>query len=58
MSKLIETIWSHHFPQILKASCLSAVALQTKPFYGKMIDACSAPGMKTSLLAALSNNQR
>ncbi|XP_046437723.1 28S rRNA (cytosine-C(5))-methyltransferase-like [Daphnia pulex] len=40
-----------------KASCLSAVALQTKPFYGKMIDACSAPGMKTSLLAALSNNQ-
>ncbi|XP_032780727.1 28S rRNA (cytosine-C(5))-methyltransferase [Daphnia magna] len=40
-----------------KASCLSAVALKSNPFYGKMIDACSAPGMKTSLLAALSNNQ-
>ncbi|KAI9555146.1 hypothetical protein GHT06_017661 [Daphnia sinensis] len=40
-----------------KASCLSAVALKSSPFYGKMIDACSAPGMKTSLLAALSNNQ-
>ena len=42
-----------------KASCLSAVALKpNKEFAGKIIDACSAPGMKTSLLAALSNNQK
>lgn len=49
---------NYHFTRIPKASCLSAVALKSNPFYGKMIDACSAPGMKTSLLAALSNNQR
>jgi len=39
-----------------KASCMSAVAL-TNTFDGSVLDACSAPGMKTSLLAALSNDQ-
>jgi len=35
---------------------MSAVAL-TNTFDGSVLDACSAPGMKTSLLAALSNDQ-
>jgi len=39
-----------------KASCMSAVAL-SGTFDGAILDACAAPGMKTSLLAALSNDQ-
>jgi len=38
-----------------KASCMSAVAL-SGTFDGTILDACAAPGMKTSLLAALSND--
>lgn len=53
-----EAKYRHFISFTTKASCLSAVALATKPLTGKIIDACSAPGMKTSLLAALSNNQR
>ena len=41
----------------MQASCLSAVALSTESD-GKIIDACAAPGMKTSLLAALSHKKR
>jgi len=40
-----------------KASCLSAVALTTESD-GHILDACAAPGMKTSLLAALSRNPK
>lgn len=40
----------------LQASCLPPVAL-SNAFDGPILDACSAPGMKTTLLAALSNNR-
>ncbi len=36
---------------------MSAVALGDT-FDGHIIDACAAPGMKTTLLAALSNNKK
>ncbi|XP_065579526.1 28S rRNA (cytosine-C(5))-methyltransferase-like isoform X2 [Artemia franciscana] len=39
-----------------KASCLSAVALNPKRG-SQVIDACAAPGMKTTLLAALMENE-